>query len=202
MYSSRPMAQGLMTIIVAVLLGGCVRDTKPATFYLLGPTAPPAAERVEGPRVIVGPVELPHYLDRPQIVTRHSEGRIEIDEFARWAEPLRQTVPSVIAENLSELTGGTRIVPFLQIREMSNDYRVVAMVSRFDTDETGNTVLDVKWSVLRPADKSYTIARRSTYRGNTAVRDYEQRIASMNALLLRWSEDIAAEIQRLDSANP
>ncbi len=202
MYSSRPMVPALMTLIVAALLGGCVRDTKPATFYLLGPAAPPAAERIEGPRVIVGPVEFPRYLDRPQIVTRHSEGRIDIDEFARWAEPLNHTVPSVIAENISALTGGTRIVPFLQIREMSNDYRVVAMVSRFDTDETGNTVLDVKWSVLRPTDKSYTMARHSTYRSNTSVRDYEERVASMNALLLRWSEDIATEIRRMDSANP
>jgi len=202
MYSSPRMVPGLTTIIVAVSLGGCVRDTKPAAFYLLGPTATPATERIEGPRIIVGPVEFPRYLDRPQIVTRHSEGRIEIDEFARWAEPLNHTVPAVIAENLSALTGGTRIVPFLQIREMISDYRIVAMVSRFDTDEAGNTVLDAKWSVLRSTDKSYTMARHSIYRSNTSASDYEQRVASMNALLLRWSEDIATEIQRMDSASP
>ena len=193
---------GLLLIFLLLSLGGCVRDTKPANFFLLGPTAPPAAQRTQDPIVLVGPIAMPHYLDRPQIVTRHAAGRVEFDEFARWAEPLRQTVPSVVAENLGQLVGSERIVPYLNIKTTTIDYRLVAIISRFDVDDSGQVLLDVKWSLARPAEETHIFARHSTYRGDAGGDYKEKLVAAMNSLLLRWSEDIASEIRLRQSSEP
>ena len=193
---------GLLLIFLLLSLGGCVRDTKPANFFLLGPTAPPAAQRTQGPIVLVGPITMPHYLDRPQIVTRHPGGRVEFDEFARWAEPLRQTVPAVVAENLGQLVGSERIVPYLNIQTHLIDYRVIAIISRFDADDSGEVFLDVKWSLVRPAEDSHVMGRHSTYRTNAGSNHKEKLVAAMNSLLLRWSEDIADEIRLRQSSEP
>lgn len=193
---------GLLLIFLLLLLGGCVRDTKPANFFLLGPTAPAATQRTQDPVVLVGPIAMPHHLDRPQIVTRHAAGRVEFDEFARWAEPLRQTVPSVVADNLSQLVGSERIVPYLNIKTTMIDYRVVAIISRFDVDDSGQVLLDVKWSLARPAEETNIMARHSTYRGDAGGDSNERLVAEMNSLLLRWSEDIASEIRLRQSSEP
>jgi len=202
MYPIERTNRGLLLVATLVSMSGCFGATKPADFYVLGPTAPPATQRTQDPIVLVGPITMPRYLDRPQIVTRHASGRIEFDEFARWAEPLNQTVPSVIAENLSQLNGSERIVPYLNIKTTSIDFRLVAIVSRFDIDDSGRALLDVKWSLMGPVEDISTMAHHSTYRGDAGGTDYARLVAAMNSLLLRWSEDIADEIRLREAAEP
>ncbi|MFW6242141.1 MAG: PqiC family protein, partial [Thermodesulfobacteriota bacterium] len=57
----------------------------PTRFYLLTPQKTgPGAAPTAGPSVGVGPVELPDYLDRPQILTRAGEHEIHFAEFDQW----------------------------------------------------------------------------------------------------------------------
>ena len=58
----------------------------------------------------VFPVAMPDYLDRPQVVTRVSENEIKLDEFNRWAEPLKENFYTVLVENLSTLLSNEKII--------------------------------------------------------------------------------------------
>ena len=53
----------------------------------------------------VGPIEIPSYLDRPQIITRMRLHELMLNEHALWAEPLDKALARVIALNLGALTG-------------------------------------------------------------------------------------------------
>ena len=53
--------------------------------------------------VAVGPVAIPDYLDRPQILTRSGPSELQLAEFERWAGSLEKDVSRVLAENLSTL---------------------------------------------------------------------------------------------------
>jgi uncharacterized lipoprotein YmbA len=72
--------------------GGCA-STKPARFYTLSPLdgtgersgTVPAEQRIA---VAVGPIAIPDYLDRPQILTRSGPRELELSEFERWAGSL------------------------------------------------------------------------------------------------------------------
>ena len=60
----------------------------------------------------VGPVTLPGYLDRPQIVTRKGRDEIEPAEFDLWPEPLKSSVSRTLGENLATLLRTDRVAIF------------------------------------------------------------------------------------------
>ena len=100
----------LILIMLSVVLAGCVgtNPSQPARFYMLSPTndtkTPAQANIGEGRITIgIGPVEIPEYLNRAQIVTRVSPTELKLAEFDRWAEPLNNNFSRVLAENLTSL---------------------------------------------------------------------------------------------------
>src|SRR5262245_22552445 len=111
---------GVLVLSVTVVLGmtACISGRpSPATqHYVLSPVievSPDGAASPAAPLVIgVGPVSLPVYLDRPQMVIRPASDRIEINEFEQWGEPLRNGVTRVVAVNIARLLPETRVVTF------------------------------------------------------------------------------------------
>jgi uncharacterized lipoprotein YmbA len=68
---------------------------------------PPAAAR---PRVGLGPITLPTYLDRPQLVTRMRSSELFLSETERWAEPLEDGFARVLREDLEGVLGPHSVV--------------------------------------------------------------------------------------------
>ena len=90
-------------LVALLLLGaaGCTGSVDPTRFYVLAPTdsAADAAARSASERDLrigIRSVELPRYLERPQIVTRASATRLEVADFHQWGAPLRQAVPMIL----------------------------------------------------------------------------------------------------------
>jgi uncharacterized protein len=101
---------------VALLgLSGCLGSTPPTHFYLLPPltsgdTASPASAGQREVTLAVGPVTVPPYLDRPQIVTRTSRAKLTLADFEQWAGPLADTTARVLSEDLALLIPTERVV--------------------------------------------------------------------------------------------
>jgi uncharacterized lipoprotein YmbA len=98
------------------LLCGCLGRSPQTKFYLLySPPSPEATEVVTAEKDLiigVGPVELSEYLDRPQIVTKISQGELRVDQFNQWAEPLEINIARVLARNLSTLLSTENLILF------------------------------------------------------------------------------------------
>jgi len=67
--------------VALFVLSGCFGSTPPTHFYLVPPltsgdTASPASAGQRDLTLAVGPVTVPPYLDRPQIVTRTSRAKL------------------------------------------------------------------------------------------------------------------------------
>ena len=58
-----------------------------------------------GPAIGVGPIVIPGYLERPQLVTRDAKGELEIWSYHRWAESLDLGIAATLAEALAARTG-------------------------------------------------------------------------------------------------
>src|SRR4029453_549757 len=87
--------------VALLVLSGCLGSTPPTQFYLLPPrpsgdTAPPASAGPRDLTLAVGPVTVPPYLDRPQIVTRTSRAKLALADFDQWAGPLADTIARVL----------------------------------------------------------------------------------------------------------
>jgi hypothetical protein len=91
---------------------------------------------------------MPPYLDRPQIVTRTSRAKLTLAEFDQWAAPLSDTIPRVLAENLSLLVPTERVILHPWPRTIDPDYQVIVEVFQFDQNPGGPVVLTARWSLL------------------------------------------------------
>jgi len=183
------------TLLVLAGVTGCLSRSRPATLYVLAAQAEGSPPTAQAPQLVVGPIEIPAYLDRPQIVTRRTDGRLSIADGERWAQPLQDAMHRVVADNVATLTGSQRIVPALTVR-VTRGHRVRGVVSRFEANETGEVALEVTWAVVAVRSNDTGSVRRSVYTEPSRSSDFSSRVQAMNRLLLRWSQDIAAEVGR------
>ncbi len=187
------------TLGVLALLGGCASTTPPTHFYVL--SAPPASEvgQIEhradpGPAVGVGPVALPAYLDRPELVTRSSHNELRLAEFDQWAEPLKDNFAEVLADNLAQLVPTERVAVFPWKRAARIDYQVIVDVTRFET-QGGAGELRARWSLVAGADRRELLSRQARYRESVQGTGKAAEVAALNRALGKLSGDIAQALQ-------
>jgi uncharacterized protein len=179
-----------------LLLAGC--ESPPTEFYTLSNMQlPPGGPSTPRTVVGVGPVTLPDYLDRPQIVTRASGNRMMLAAFDAWVEPMDGMFSRVLVENLSSLLATDNVVLLPQRRPTPLDYQVEVDVTRFDADLNGRAVLDARWKVFGKDGEPLIEEGRSTVVEPAAGSDsYEDIVAAMSRALGEMSRTIAGTIER------
>lgn len=199
METLRWAVNGIGAMVACVLLLAGCGTTSPAKFYVLSATRDAgAAERARGEKVIgIGPVALPEYLDRAQIVTRSSANRLELADGHRWAEPLAENVTRVLAENLSSLLRTDRVAAYPWKRAQAVDYQVRVQVVQFDGGPDGSVSLVARWSVEGRDGRELAPRRRSSFTVPAAAGNYGALVASHSEALTRLSREVAAELERL-----
>src|SRR5260370_4666931 len=102
----------LVTVLAVGTLGGC-SSSPTASFYTL--SSDTTLERTGSAipvSIVVGPVTVPELVDRPQMVTRVAANEVALNEFARWAEPLKSDIPRAVAGDLAQLLGADNVSVF------------------------------------------------------------------------------------------
>jgi uncharacterized protein len=109
----------------------------------------------------LGPVQLPEYLDRPELVIRTSPNGFELSESSRWAEPLADNFRHVLANDLTNLLGTTNIVQYPWYPETRLDYIVHVEVQRFEADTSHNAQLTAHWDLRTPQSNQALASREA-----------------------------------------
>lgn len=183
---------GIATM-AAVLGAGC-GTSPPTEFHVLGSDArEPVAAVPDQASVGVGPVALPGYLDRPQMVTRPSDTDLELAEFHHWAEPLRDNVARVLGDNLARLLGSDRVYAFPWELRRAPDYRVAIDISRFEAT-AGAAVLIARWTVVYGPDDQVVAVRRSELEAPVDASSYAAIARGLSTALGDLSREIAQAI--------
>ncbi|MFA6284032.1 MAG: PqiC family protein [Desulfurivibrionaceae bacterium] len=184
----------LVVLVCALLLAGCARTT-PVSYYQLSPletarTAPASAGA--GKMVLgIGPVRLPEYLDRPQLVSRLSPNRLQLADSHRWAEPLAENISRVMGENFSALLGTDRILLHPWPAARGTDYQLLVEVLHFENESDGAARLVALWSVKGKDGAIVLPERRSSHLVPAASRDREGQVAALNQALGSLCREIA-----------
>jgi uncharacterized lipoprotein YmbA len=145
-------------LLVSLSLVGCGTFSArpdPSRFFTLTAIAQPGAALVgndsgslAGVSVGLGPIRLPSYLDREEIVTRVSANRIDFSEYDRWAEPLDASFTRVLAQNLSVLLHTDRLVFYPWELNRRPNYQVTVQVVRFESNDRGEVQLSARWEIF------------------------------------------------------
>ena len=157
--STRPFRRPLLLAVLLSLavLGGCANNTPPSNFYILNSLySEPANEDFSpdpnGVSVGFGPMLMPDYLDRPQIVTRADLNQLQIDEFHRWGGDLDSDVKRVMAQNLSFLLNSDRVQIYPWPASARVEYQVRFALIRLDGEVGKQARVRVRWEILKGED--------------------------------------------------
>jgi uncharacterized lipoprotein YmbA len=148
----------------------------------------------------LGPLRLPDYLDRPQIVRRVDDNRLAFSELERWAEPLDKNITRVMSQNLSMLLDTDRIVEFPSFTSVRMDYELPMEILRFELGPTGAAHLVVRWGVKGTKEEEVMHAAESRFTETVEGDGTQAIVAALSKLLSDFSEEAAAEIRRVHEA--
>ena len=188
----RPLVALALTAVVA----GCA-VTQPTDFYTLSAaTEPNVAKRsADGLVIGLGPITLPQYLDRPDIVTREGANQMRLAEFSKWAEPLEPLLTRIMAEDLYALLDASDVIPIPQRGDIPLDRVIEVDISRFDADAAGQVVLDARWRIYQGDNETLLASGRSQVTEQGApVPDFDAIVAAMSRALGQASDEIARAI--------
>jgi uncharacterized lipoprotein YmbA len=143
-------------------------------------------------------VKIPEYLDRTGIVTRVTSYELTVAEFNKWAEPLEESFPRVLAENLTALLCTKTVLVFPWKGSIPLDYRIYVDVIRMDGKLGEDAVLDVSWTIMGGAEKKgVLVMERSSYKERSGGQDYGDFVAAQSRNVAALSRDIAEAIRAL-----
>jgi len=143
----------LVLYLILFVLTGCGVTSPPSHFYVLSPMAEMATEQKkitdsDSISISIGPVSLPKYLKKQQIVTRSGSNELQLAEFDRWAGKIEEDIGRVIAENLAYLLSTDRVLSYPAIEAVEADYTIAMDISRFDGNLEGNVELIARWAIF------------------------------------------------------
>jgi hypothetical protein len=194
----------VLSVAAFVALAGCA-VTDPTEYYTLGqPTVNAVEGRASGATsqsgvaqsdirgIGVGPIIIPAYLDRTQIVTRSGADQVDLSTFHRWAEPLPDGIARILAEEIGARVPTDRIVmfPWRGVVAQTIQYQVVVGVMRFDGRPGGNITLDTRWRILATNGDELAF-KRSTLVEAAAGSGYQPMVAAMTRAVLTLGQEIA-----------
>jgi len=200
-----PISRLTTTLLLAAALAatGCA-TSKPSRFYVLASLTPPtSALSPDGPSIGVGPVVIPQYLDRPEIVTRSSGNRLDLGEFDQWGGRIGDNITRVLADNLAGLLGTERVSIYPSADGSGVADQIGVDILQFERDQSGSVTLTAFWTI-RDTQSGQVLNRRSTiakavgatHTSGTAT-PYDAIVAAMSEALADLSKEIAAAVQTL-----
>lgn len=189
-------------LLLLGLLAGC--GSSPTINYYVLSAHKDSAPAGVAPSLGVGPIEVPEYLHRDNLVTHREGNRLMVAASDRWAEPLVDGIQRVLAVNLAGLLNTQSIRSHPWHRQQAPDYGIRVNLLGLDAGE-GAATLIAEWEVYRPVDNTVVVRRLSRLSQPLAdgAAGSEQIAATYSALLFDLSELIATAIaaDRRDNDN-
>lgn len=192
----------LACMVSLIIFSGCA-STPPTRFYSLHSvitqdTIKQTASADPDLIVGIGPVAVPDYLDRPQIVTRSGENELNVAEFHRWAGNLRNEIARVMAENLSVLllTDHVYIYPWMQ--SIPVNYRVIVNVIRFDGVPGDDISVKINWIIYGEDGKKALKIKTSEHSRQAEGSGYGAMVTAKSRVLADLSREIADTIKSVN----
>jgi len=200
MRSTAPRAR-LAVGFLAALATGCLGQTPQPEFYTLSPASGAAGGPALASRpdlgLVVGPIEFPRYLDRPEIVTRDGSHRLVLADVHRWGGSLRTDILRVVADDLGRLLGTARVAIYPAEPRFPAAYRVLLDLREFEGIPGGTIVLRVRWTIARADDGRGLAVEETRIEQVVASTSFEDLVAAESAALGTLNRQIAERVAAL-----
>jgi uncharacterized lipoprotein YmbA len=185
-------------VLAAALANGCASSPQ-ASFYTLSPERAQEQTETGTPTptttwaIVMGAVTVPEIDDRPQFVLRVDPNRITLDEFSRWADPLKSQIRRVIAADLALQFPGALVSGYPQSVDPKLTYFVSVDVQSFESAPEAASV-SVLWSV-KPPKEGAPVSGRTVVSEPTGAQGNDALVAAHSRAMAAVSAAIATAIR-------
>ena len=193
------MSNCLIIVTLASLLSGCAHDSRPVQFYMLnadvggvGNTSRPVIK--QGPVIGLGPIRIPEYLTRPQMVVATSDNQYQLAEDHRWAERLDQNISLALFKVLPDQLGTDRVVRYPWSQRQLIDYQVGIDILEFNVNASGQSRLIAQWFVK--GKEKTMIDKRSVYQFPASTTDYAIMVKAQSQCLAQLGKEISETLRQ------
>lgn len=180
-------------LLPALLLNAC--GSAPLQFYMLNAEsgAPPSHTSLPTGTVLgLGPIRLPAYLDRPQLVTALSEHEYQLDERHRWAERLDENIARALGLSLARQLGVEQVVRYPWAPRQTIDYQISFDILELHQTAAGQSRMSAQWQ-LKKAEQ--TVAGKRFECSEPAGEGAEANVAAQSRCLTRFSTELADAVR-------
>jgi uncharacterized lipoprotein YmbA len=161
-------------------------------------SAESAATSSAGDRTIslgVGPISLPSYIDRSELVFQNGPNEFQVPPNVSWAGSLQENIAAVIAQNLQEQLGAREVVSYPWPSGRAPTRRVALDIRQFHGISGGDAILDVDWRLQDSSGN--TLAHGSgSFREPIQGDGYAAVVAAESRLLAQCAAGIARSLRR------
>jgi len=185
-------------------LSGClsVSNSPQSRFYTLHAIFREKVDRKfdipSGLIIGVGPIKIPEFLNRPQMVTQN-ESRLDFAEFDRWGEPLTQAIARIINENLKSMLPDATIETFPWNVFITVKYQVILDFIQIESRLDKDVFFVVQWSLLNLDTKEMMLTKRLTLRQPINGHSYAGLSEALSIAVGSLSRDIAEAVAQAES---
>jgi uncharacterized lipoprotein YmbA len=189
----RAAAVGLAALAV-LAIAGCASSAK-SSFYTLSGDAPPALTSAPRYSVAVSVASIPDSIDRPQVVLRTGNGRVEIREEQRWAGSLKDDVAQTFADDLARSLPDASV--YTQSRAGAGSeptYRLAIGVQRFDSVLGQRADVDLQWTLTEKGQARLQCRQAASVKAAAMADEVEALVAAHRQAIEQIAERAAAAI--------
>lgn len=196
----------LAAVLFALAFSGCVSvsESPSPRYYMPASLArgeeAPKFEIAPGMIIAVGPVKIPEYQDRPQIVTKNKSGTLDFAQFDRWAEPLDDALARMISDDLAIMLPGADFQLFPCSFSIPLDYQVIVDVLGIESELSGDLTLTAQWSVIDRKNKRMLMTKRSEFSRSVDPHNYSGLSRALGAVCAALSKEIAENLSTLSKS--
>jgi uncharacterized lipoprotein YmbA len=147
----------------------------------------------------VGPVKIPKYQDRPQIVTQDKEKMLKFAQFDRWGEPLDLGITRLIGENLAVMLPDAKFTLYPWNSSVPVKYQVVVEITQLDSNLDKDMFVVAQWLVIDVQNAKTLIIKRSEFRQSIVPQNYSGLVKTLSMACASLSSEIAEAIATLES---
>ena len=194
-----------LTLLLAVVLafGGCLSPANSPTprFYTLQAMEAGQATRTfqvpSSALIGIGRVNVPEYLNRPQIVTQSTNNLLHFAQFDRWGEPLEPSLVRLVSKDLSIILPGATLMLSPWNLAIPVKYQVIMDVVQMDSRLDKDLCLTVQWTVVDLETKQMLAVKRSEFRRPVVPQNYSGLAKALSAECASLSAEIAEKLAEL-----
>jgi uncharacterized protein len=198
-----------IALVCALVSPGCLGRSPQVRQFMLGvESLEPAEPGAPNVSVLIGPVRLPAYLERPELARLATDGEVELDSQHRWLGSFEENFLRATSLGVARRLGSTQVVAAPANPPFPIEYSVRLHVDDLIAEAGGALRVRIRWALIGPVGRGTgpldaPSARLFTFEERRTGVDAspEARVQAYEAVLAELATRIAAAIVEAETSS-